>query len=632
MAQAGNPSGGSDCHIGHPPMRFSHDLCAEPEFDHFASLAATICGTPTAAVTLIAGDTQWIKGAVGIGREEMPAERSFCLHTVRANRFLSIGDATIDDRFRDNPLVTGPEHIRFYAGMPLVIDHEPVGALCVIDTKARGEGLKPEQRQALEMLAAQASLQLQLRRAVAERDGAVRELNAVVGQLSWAATHDHLTGVGNRAMLRRTLDGRVGKDAAPFGLPAIDVDHFKQINDSFGHQAGDELLREIARRLTMALRLEDIVIRLGGDEFAVVLDRLADDAALAELAERLLVAMRPPFVYEGQALECRITIGGARWPFHSSRADDVVRYADAALYDAKSRGRGIFALFEQEMLATQAQRRLEIDRARHALAAGQVVPFYQPKVDLQHGTILGLEALLRIVAPGCPAIMPHAIAAAFDEAEIAQAIGHSMLTQVLQDMRGWLDAGLHFGRVAINVSATEIGDPNYASRLIAALAQHGIAPAMLELEILENVLLDQRSAAVLASVRTLSDAGVRIAFDDFGTGYAALAHLPSFPVDTIKIDQLFVRELDNGANQAIVRLLLALAAELGLEAIAEGVETPQQAAQLRALGCTVAQGFLFSKAMPASDVASKLSRKPRTARRPHARPVTEPRLPSCRAA
>lgn len=632
MAQAGNPSGGSDDHAGHPPMRFSQDLCAEPEFEHFASLAATICGTPTAAVTLIAGGMQWIKGGVGIGREAMPADRSFCFHTVRANRFLSVGDATADDRFRDNPLVTGPEHIRFYAGMPLVIDHEAVGALCVIDTKARDEGLKPEQRQALEMLAAQASLHLQLRRTVAERDGAVRELNAVVAQLSWAATHDPLTGVGNRTMLRRTLDGRVGKGAGPFGLLAIDVDHFKQINDSFGHQAGDELLKEIARRLTTALRLEDIVIRLGGDEFAIVLDRLADDTALAELAERLLAAMRPPFVYEGQTLECRITMGGALWPFHSARADDVVRYADAALYDGKSRGRGMFVLFEQEMLAARAQRRLEIDRARHALAAGQIVPFYQPKVDLQHGTILGLEALLRIVEPRCPVIMPHAIAAAFDEAEIAQAIGHSMLTQVLQDMRSWLDAGLQFGRVAINVSATEIGDPSYASRLMMALAQHGIAPSMLELEILENVLLDQRSTAVLTSVRALSDAGVRIAFDDFGTGYAALAHLPSFPVDTIKIDQLFVRELHNGANQAIVRALLALAGELGLEAIAEGVETPQQAAQLRALGCTVGQGFLFSKAMPAAEVASKLSRQRRTVRRPRARSLTGQPLPSCRAA
>lgn len=413
---------------------------------------------------------------------------------------------------------------------------------------------------------------------------------------------------------------------------AIDIDHFKQINDSFGHQAGDELLKEIARRLTTALRLEDIVIRLGGDEFAIVLDRLADDTALAELAERLLAAMRPPFVYEGQTLECRITMGGALWPFHSARADDVVRYADAALYDGKSRGRGMFVLFEQEMLAAQAQRRLEIDRARLALAAGHIMPFYQPKVDLQHGTILGLKALLRIVEPGCPVIMPHAIAAAFDEAEIAQAIGHSIVSQVLRDMRRWLDAGLQFGRVAINVSATEIGDPNYASRIMMALAQHGIAPSMLELEILENVLLDQRSTAVLTSVRTLSDAGVRIAFDDFGTGYAALAHLPSFPVDTIKIDQLFVRELDNGANQAIVRALLALAGELGLEAVAEGVETLQQAAQLRALGCTVGQGFLFSKAMPAAEVASKLSRKPRTVRRPRARSVTGQPLPSCRAA
>ncbi|MBI0476690.1 EAL domain-containing protein [Sphingomonas sp. MA1305] len=616
MTKGASPLRQIDEPYGKPSWRFTDDLEAEPEFDHFASLAATVCGTPAAAVTLIAQNMQWIKGAVGIDRGAMPADQSFCIHTVHAQQYLAVEDASMDARFRNNPLVTGPDHIRFYAGMPLLIDGEPVGALCVIDTEARAHGLSSEQRQALAMLATQASLQLQLRRAVSERDDAVRELNSVVGQLSWVATHDHLTGVGNRALLRQTLESRADTQTPPFGLLAIDVDHFKQINDSFGHQTGDELLKEIARRLTQSVRTDDIVIRFGGDEFAVVLDGMADEIQLAELADRLLNAMRAPFLHDGRALECRITIGGALWPHHSLEVSEVVRYADAALYEAKSRGRGVFVMFEKHLLAEQSRGRIEIARARTALAAGQIVPFYQPKVDLKHGTILGLEALLRIVEPGRVAILPHSIAAAFDEAELAQAIGRSMLDQVLRDMRRWLDAGLQFGRVAINVSATELGDPTYADRLTAALAEHDIAPGRLELEILETVLLDQRSAVMLATVRAVSDAGVRIAFDDFGTGYAALAHLPSFPVDTIKIDQLFVRQLDDGANQAIVRALLALASELGLEAIAEGVETPRHAAQLLSLGCAIGQGFLYSKALPAEKIAHALSRQARTFRSP----------------
>ncbi|MFD1788253.1 EAL domain-containing protein [Sphingomonas floccifaciens] len=611
---------------------FDECLGADPEFDHFASLAATICGTPAAAVTLIARDMQWIKGAIGIGREEMPADCSFCIHTVRAGHFLSIGDTWIDERFRAHPLVTGPESIRFYAGVPLSIGGTPVGALCVIDTRPREQGLDSQQRQALEMLAAQASLQLQLRRTVVERDDALSELNAVVGQLSWAATHDHLTGVGNRALLRQRLSDRVRENGPPFGLLAIDVDHFKRINDSFGHQVGDELLKEIARRLQASLRPDDIVIRLGGDEFAIVSDQLVDGRRMAELAGRLLDAMRPPFLHDGQALECRITIGGALWPRHSSQVGDVVRYADAALYEAKSRGRGVFVSFEKGLLVRQSQRRAEIARARSALSAGHFIPFYQPKVDLERGTILGLEALLRIVEPGRAPVMPHTIAAAFDEVEIAQAIGRSMLEQILRDMRHWLDVGLQFGRVAINVSATEIGDPTYADRLMLALHRYGIAPETIELEILETVLLDQRSSAVLASVRALSEAGVRIAFDDFGTGYAALAHLPSFPVDTIKIDQMFVRQLEDRTNQAIVRALLSLAGELGLEAIAEGVETKQQATQLRALGCSVGQGFLYSKALPANAVAAALTRTPQAHRRLRGGPIAGRSVPTCQAA
>lgn len=584
----------------------TRDVRPEPEFDHFARLAASVCSTPMAAVTLMDDGMQWMKGKVGLSCDLMPADQSFCIHTVAARTFMDVRDASDDERFRRNPLVTGTDHIRFYAGEPLLVDGEAVGALCVLDTELRPAGLDPGQRRALFMLAAQASLQIQLRQAVVERDNTAEELNAAIRQLRWAATHDHLTGLGNRALLRQILDDLSVEDAAPFALLAIDVDHFKQVNDSFGHHAGDALLQEIASRLSATVRTCDLIIRLGGDEFAVVLRNVTNDPWLRRLSGRLLEAMRGPFLHEGRMIECRITVGGARFPEHSSDVSDIVRYADAALYEGKARGRGVFVLFQAGLLTEQSRRNAEVARARMALAHGHIVPFYQPKVDLADGTILGLEALLRVVQPGRSPSLPTSIAAAFDEAELAQAIGTCLLDQVLADLHNWLRDGLAVGRVAVNVSATEIGDPGFSRRFLSALARHEIPPDNIEIEILENVLLDQRSSAVLTCVKRLSQAGVRIAFDDFGTGYAALAHLPKFPVNAIKIDQSFIRNLALPANKAIVRALVSLADELGLEAIAEGVETARQTVDLLALGCTIGQGYRYSEAVSAMNVTRLL--------------------------
>lgn len=592
------------------------DFGRAPEFDRFARLAATLCNTPMAAVTFIREDTQWIKGALGIGTAPMPAAQSFCIHTTRAAELLEIADTWLDDRLRHNALVMGERPFRFYAGVPVTDrDDNPVGALCVIDTVPRPGGLDQEQRRALRMLAEQASLQLRLQQALAERDRAAEDARRAIADLQWATHHDPMTGLGNRALLRQAL-AEIDGTGSPVALLAIDVDHFKRINDSFGHQAGDELLKEIGRRLTMSVRPHDLVVRLGGDEFAIVVRDMHPEFRLKHLAERLLDMMHLPVLHDGRTLDCRLTIGGAELPADTNDIHELIRFADAALCEAKARGRGRYVRFEPGMIAEQSRRLDEIARARAALLADSILPFYQPKVDIADGTILGLEALLRIEQPGQHPAAPNAIAAAFEEPELAQEIGARMLACVLKDMQRWMAAGIEFGSVAINVSAVEIGDPTFAARLLDALHHHRIAPDRLEIEILEGVLLDERSGAVLDTVHALSKAGVRIAFDDFGTGYAALAHLPKFPVDVMKIDRSFVAQLDLRANQAIVAAIMSVAAELELDVVAEGVETPSQAAELLRLGCTQAQGFLYSKAVPAVEISRLVSSQQHRRRRP----------------
>jgi diguanylate cyclase (GGDEF)-like protein len=608
-----------------PLDRMPATVLPAPEFDRFATLAATVCNTPMAAVTLITGGYQWIKGAKGMRPDRVAAERSFCTHTIRAGQLLEIPDATHDARVKDNDFVTGDDHFRFYAGVPLTDGGgDPVGALCVIDTVPRPAGLTDEQRRALGMLAGQASLQLKLQQAIAERDRTAAELRTAVADLRWAASHDFMTGLGNRALFRQAL-GDITRAGAPMALLAIDVDHFKRVNDSFGHQAGDALLKEIAARLTASVRSTDLVVRVGGDEFAVIVRDLDRAEELDDLAARLLHAMREPVIHEGRSLECRITIGGAQSPRHARDPNDLVCLADAALGEAKARGRARYVSFEPGMLAERARHLAQIALAQDALGADSIVPFYQPKVDLADGSLQGLEALLRLVGPDGEVRLPEEIGAAFAEGELAQAIGARMLDRVLRDMQRWTAQGIDVGRVAVNLSATEIGDPTFADRLLAALAAHRIAPTQLEIEIIEDVLLDERAGAVLASVRSLSQAGIRIAFDDFGMGYAALAHLPNFPVDVLKIDRSFVRNLDLRANQAIVAAMLSMARDLSMEVVAEGVETVAQAAELLRLGCTLGQGFLYSEAVPAAR-AAELLRARRSLRRGRRPPALADRL------
>jgi diguanylate cyclase (GGDEF)-like protein/PAS domain S-box-containing protein len=425
-------------------------------------------------------------------------------------------------------------------------------------------------------------------------------------RISWTAHHDSLTQLPNRLLFQERLDqalqqsARTGRKA---GLVLIDLDHLKEVNDTSGHDAGDAVLQTVADRLRQSVRTGDTVARNGGDEFAIVLPDITgvDDvnSVIAPVVERL----RMPLVYAGQMLDCSASIGISIWPDYGVETADLLKQADIALYTAKSNGRGRVVFFEPA-LRTDAHERAQMRSvARQAIDNHQLVPFYQPKVHLDSGRLAGFEALLRWRNPTGGIEPPSTIQAAFDDPYLATAIGRQMQDLAIADMRRWLDGGVDFGHVAVNASAAEFRSSDFADSLLERLRVLGIAPRYLEIEITETVFFGRGAEHVETILRTLCEEGVRIALDDFGTGYASLSHLKQFPVDLIKIDQSFVRDLaDNPDDTAILFAVLNLGQNLGIDTIAEGIETEIQAEFLRAQGCDMGQGYLFGKAKPASDI------------------------------
>jgi diguanylate cyclase (GGDEF)-like protein/PAS domain S-box-containing protein len=425
-------------------------------------------------------------------------------------------------------------------------------------------------------------------------------------RLRWAAYHDDLTGLPNRRLffecLREALESSPGRHRR-IGLLVLDLDHLKQTNDRFGHDAGDALLKEFGQRLRSLVRTTDTVARLSGDEFAVVLSDVAGADGVAAVAQAILVRMQKPLTHNG-TLDCRTSIGGAISGERSLIAEELLKQADLALYSCKAAGRSTFEMFKPIMRDEAQKTATALEIARRALEHDWIEPFYQPKVELDSGRLAGFEALLRWRHPRLGIQTPETIAPAFDDTELGIAIGNRMLSCVVSDMRRWLDAGLDFGRISINASAAEFRRDDYAERVLACLRRAGLPTSCLGVEVTESVFLGSGTDSSERTMRTLSTSGVSIALDDFGTGYASLTHLKRFPVNVIKIDQSFIRDMETDAgNAAIVKALLSLGQSLDIRVVAEGVETAAQADFLREQGCDLGQGYHFARPMPAGDVA-----------------------------
>ncbi len=437
----------------------------------------------------------------------------------------------------------------------------------------------------------------------------ITEEKTAQDRINWAATHDALTGLPNRSAFQARFERALAyarREAEPVGLLLIDLDNFKYVNDSLGHQAGDRALTAFAGRISDAMPAEAIVVRFGGDEFAVILPH-ADAMAAAAAANALTNLLQRPASIGDRNLDLRASIGVAAFPEAGDDASDLVQNADLALYAAKAAGGATMRTFDPSLRANLKHQLSMLSQARAALDHGWIRPFYQPKISLETGHVVGVEALLRWRDPETGLKLPATIASAFDDTELAGLIGETMVLAVLNDMKGWIARGVPIGQVAINASAAEFRGPGFADRLLARMAAHGVPPAMLELEITETAFLGDCAANVVVALEALRAAGMTIALDDFGTGFSSLSHLRNFPVDAIKIDRSFVAGLsDSAEDRAIIEAILRLGEALGMTTVAEGVETQAQAEHLRAHGCTLAQGFLYAPALDADQVPRAL--------------------------
>jgi diguanylate cyclase (GGDEF)-like protein len=582
------------------------DTGSETDFDNIAMLASRIFGTAFAAISFIDDERQWFKAERGLGISETPIEQSFCAFAIRSNALFLVKDARRDVRFRANPLVTGSPHIRFYAGMRIVAtDGTPIASLCVLDAAPRPEGITEAQRMTLQVLAAQVQSLLELRLSVIEQRLQVAAQSALSKKLRYVAEHDELTGLPHRSLFQRRLSSALReaeRDGKRVAVMLVDVDHFKQINDSLGHDVGDLLLCNFAERLRRTIRSSDIVSRLGGDEFGIVLTGIDQNEQVAAVVHSLTDRLHEPIKHKGRMVDCRASIGVAVYPDHAVTPQELVKCSDLALASAKV-SRGCAAMFCPTMADQFEQEMQMLAVARTGLAENRIAPYYQPKLDLRTGRLVGFEALVRCLQRVGDPLLPETFAHAFADRELANQISWQMLTKILGDVRHWIDQGTMFGHVAINTCAADFHGDDFAERLLKELESYRIPPGVLEIEVTEGVFLGRGAHHVARALSRLSQCGIRIALDDFGTGFAALTHLKQFPVDILKIDRSFVAGIGkNPDDTAIVRALIGLGQSLGIETVAEGVETLQQAAFVKAHGCDVGQGFLYSHAGPARDV------------------------------
>ena len=423
---------------------------------------------------------------------------------------------------------------------------------------------------------------------------------AAESRAQFLAHYDPLTGLPNRGLFRDRLlqaMAQARRSDTLLSVMFLDMDNFKDVNDTLGHAVGDQMLKGVAARITACTRATDTVARFGGDEFGVIQTGINSVGDAAELAERILQGIHAPMLIEGHALHPSMSIGVIIYPYEDQGADELLRNADMAMYKAKREGRNRYQFYAAD-LNRVVQRRVVIERElRSALSRNQFRLYYQPQVSLQDGRVVGAEALLRWHHPERGEIGPEEFIPVAESAGLIMPIGEWVMAEACRQIAAWGRAGLPPLRVAINLSAAQFRHKNLLNDITAMLEEYAVDPALLEVELTESLIMhDVRNT--IATLEHLRRLGVQISIDDFGTGYSSLSYLTRFPVHKIKLDKSFVAELHKADGAAIARTVVGLGHTLGLRVMAEGVEGPEQVAFLHQQGCHEAQGYYFSRPMP----------------------------------
>jgi diguanylate cyclase (GGDEF)-like protein/PAS domain S-box-containing protein len=436
--------------------------------------------------------------------------------------------------------------------------------------------------------------------------------------LDHLAHHDQLTGLPNRLFLAAHLPGAIAEAKRTGSMLAVlflDLDRFKHINDSRGHETGDKLLKAVAQRIRTTTRTDDIVVRMGGDEFIVVLKTVSTAEQINEAASRITEALVAPVLIDGRSLVTTASIGVSLFPRDGSTMGELLRQSDTAMYQAKDRGRNNFQLFSPVM-ERRLKERIAIESSlRAALQSRQLDVHYQPIVDIGSHRIVALEALLRWRHPAHGFVPPGRFVAVAEETGLIVPIGEFVLERALEDAARWRAAGAVVAPISVNISAVQLQRSDLAATIARLTRKHGMSSSMLQLELTESALFERRESrngeSSQDAIVRLRELGTRIAIDDFGTGYSSLSYLKQWRVDYLKIDRSFVRDLvTDMSDLAIVEAIIAMAKHLNIEVVAEGIEGWQQLEKLRQLGCPYAQGFLFARPAPFEQCTRYLTGQP----------------------
>ncbi|HVG39287.1 MAG TPA: sensor domain-containing phosphodiesterase, partial [Pyrinomonadaceae bacterium] len=556
------------------------------------------CKAPIGVLSFIEGDRVSFRATAGLTLSGVPRAESFCTHTIEQSDILIVCDALEDARFRHSRLVALDPYVRFYAGVPLATpDGQKFGALGVMDHTRRSLGRG--QREALRALARQAMRHFELR-----RDTKMLATNSGAGR-------DVLTGLPDQTSFKRLLEAQIAAAPAPAALLFVNLDRFRVINETLGFEAGDHLLQHVARRLRACLGEGDTAARFGSDEFALLVRGIDDADGAGAVAQKILDALSFPFKIDEQELFITASVGVSLYPHDGQNAATLLKSGGIALTRAKEQDGNSYQLYTAGR-TTKALKELVLESSLpRGLEREEFRLFYQPQLSIRTGLVVGVEALVRWEHPELGFLGPTEFIPLAEENGMIVRLGEWILRTACAQNKTWQEMGFAPLRMSINLAARQFQQPDVVEMVARILHATGLDARHLELEVTESSIMPNAEQAI-KKLNDLKSMGLQLSIDDFGTGYSSLNYLKRFPIDTLKIDQSFVRDISTDPDDAsIVRAIITLAHSLKLNVIAEGVETEEQFSYLRQLKCDEMQGYWFSYPVAAKEVEAILVERQR---------------------